>query len=72
MTGITAMTAFVDANSDVWTGWTYWAGGDWWPESEALNIQPTPKGDRPQLKALEAAGRLPPRKGACPAFQKKG
>lgn len=72
LTGITAMTAFVDANADVWTGWTYWAGGDWWPEDEALNIQPTKKGDRPQLKALQAAGRLPPRKGACPALEKNG
>lgn len=50
--GLSRMVAHVDGLPDVWTGWTYWAGGDWWPEDEPLNIQPTAAGDRPQLKAL--------------------
>lgn len=70
--GITAVVDFIDKNPDTWTGWTYWAGGDWWPESEDMNIQPTKKGDRPQLQALEAAGALPARKDACPALDQKG
>lgn len=70
--GITAMVDFIDKNPDSWTGWTYWAGGDWWPENEEMNIQPTKAGDRPQLKALEAAGAIPADKGSCPALDKKG
>ncbi len=71
MDGITAMADFVGKNPDTWTGWTYWAGGDWWPESEDLNIQPTKAGDRPQLRALEAAGVIPAATGSCPALEKK-
>ncbi|PWV99192.1 cellulase (glycosyl hydrolase family 5) [Hoeflea marina] len=40
------------ANSDAWLGLTYWAAGDWWPPTEALNIQPNGTGDKPQLTAL--------------------
>lgn len=47
------MVEVTEDNKDVWTGWTYWVAGDWWPASEPMNIQPTPEGDRPQLKALE-------------------
>jgi endoglucanase len=52
---IDALKAMIDVteeNKDVWTGWTYWVAGDWWPATEALNIQPTREGDRPQLAAL--------------------
>lgn len=72
MDGITAMADFIGKNPESWTGWTYWAGGDWWPENEELNIQPTKAGDRPQLKALQAAGAIPAAKGACPALERKG
>ena len=44
--------AVVDGAPEVWTGWAYWTAGDWWPEGEPLNIQPTKSGDRPQLQAL--------------------
>jgi endoglucanase len=47
------MVGVMEDNKDVWTGWTYWVAGDWWPASEPMNIQPTAEGDRPQLKALE-------------------
>jgi endoglucanase len=50
---VKSMVEVTEENKDVWTGWTYWAAGDWWPAAEPLNIQPTPEGDRPQLKALE-------------------
>ena len=50
LTGIKNMAEAVRANSAQWLGFTYWAGGDWWPETEGNNIQPTAKGDRPQLK----------------------
>ena len=66
--GLTRMTALVGKEQDVWTGWTYWAGGDWWPATEPLNIQPTADGDRPQLAALVAGGDLPAKPESCPAL----
>ena len=62
--GLSRMTALVEKESAVWTGWTYWAAGDWWPADEPLNIQPTADGDRPQLAALG----LPVKPGTCPAL----
>lgn len=50
--GLTDMVAVVEGNRDIWTGWSYWVAGDWWPDSEELNIQPTASGDRPQLRGL--------------------
>jgi endoglucanase len=42
-------------NRDVWIGWTYWAGGAWWPESYHFNIRPaslTAPVERPQMTTL--------------------
>lgn len=66
--GLARMTAVIEKESAVWTGWTYWAGGDWWPTTEPLNIQPTADGDRPQLAALIAGGGLPAKPGICAAL----
>lgn len=49
---LSRMVGVVERNRDIWTGWSYWVAGDWWPESEELNIQPTAAGDRPQLAGL--------------------
>lgn len=67
--GISRMVAHVSAESDVWVGWAYWAGGDWWPEDEPLNIQPTAEGDRKQLSALIDGGKLPAKPGLCVALR---
>lgn len=56
LTGLTNMVDYVNSEKDVWTGWTYWAGGDWWSPSEPLNIQPHDGEDRPQLKSLLRPG----------------
>jgi endoglucanase len=67
--GLKAMVDVVEENKDVWTGWSYWVAGDWWSETEPLNIQPTKKGDRPQLQALLPALRdLSAEGAACPAL----
>ncbi len=66
--GLARMTALVHRENAVWTGWTYWAAGDWWPASEPLNIQPTADGDRPQLAALMSGGALPAKPGTCPSL----
>jgi endoglucanase len=54
LTGLADMVKTIEQNADVWLGWSYWAGGDWWPEDEALNIQPTKEGDRPQMQVLSS------------------
>ncbi len=66
LAGLTRMMDQVATDSDVWLGWTYWAGGDWWSPEEGNNIQPTQAGDRAQLSvllpALQPAAADP---GAC-------
>ena len=44
---------FMDENSDVWLGWTYWAGGAWWAEDYFASVQPLNGKDRPQMAILE-------------------
>jgi len=45
--------AFMNENSDVWIGWTYWAAGAWWPKDYFTSIQPLGGKDRPQMAILE-------------------
>jgi endoglucanase len=48
---------YLDANSDVWRGWTFWAGGPWWGEYmftlEPQNLGQQNETDRPQLAVME-------------------
>jgi endoglucanase len=44
---------FMNDHSDVWLGWTYWAGGGWWPKDYFTNIEPLSGEDRPQMRVLE-------------------
>jgi endoglucanase len=44
---------FMADNGDVWMGWTYWAGGSWWPQDYFTSLQPLGGQDRPQMKILE-------------------
>ncbi|MFB9914378.1 glycoside hydrolase family 5 protein [Rhizobium paknamense] len=69
---IRSMTAAVEKNSDRWVGWAYWSAGDWWPESEMLNIQPGKSGDRPQLAGLQPFLKdYSAASGDCPALRKR-
>ena len=45
--------SFIDANSDVWLGWAYWAGGAWWAKDYFTSLQPLAGKDRPQMAVLE-------------------
>jgi endoglucanase len=54
---INNMLDYMDANDDVWMGWTWWAGGPWWQEYR-YTIEPTDLGsgnpvDRPAMNLLE-------------------
>ncbi|KAJ1565312.1 hypothetical protein HK096_003487 [Nowakowskiella sp. JEL0078] len=31
---------YLEQNQDVWAGFTYWAAGAWWSESNALHVEP--------------------------------
>lgn len=44
---------FMNENSDVWLGWTYWAAGPWWPKDYYTDIEPLDGKDRPQMSILE-------------------
>jgi endoglucanase len=43
---------FLAENNDVWLGWTYWAGGEWWPVDYFTSIQPSEGRQRPQMAVL--------------------
>ncbi len=44
------MLAYLDSNSDVYLGWTYWAAGPWWGNAWT-SLEPT-SGDKPQMTVL--------------------
>lgn len=46
------MMAFLRENGDVWVGWTYWAGGDWWG-NYPYSIQPQDGRPKPQSEVLQ-------------------
>jgi endoglucanase len=46
------MLNYIDANSDVWLGWTYWTAGPWWPKEYIFNLEPIDGKDRPQMDVL--------------------
>jgi endoglucanase len=46
------LMTFLRANGDVWVGWTYWAGGDWWG-SYPFSIQPKDGVPKPQSAVLQ-------------------
>jgi endoglucanase len=55
-TELSTLLRHVAGNRDVWIGWTYWAGGPWWPEDYALSVQPASLDnarDRPQMSILQ-------------------
>jgi len=45
------MLAHLDANADVYLGWTYWAGGPWWGDY-IYTLEPNNGVDRPQMSVL--------------------
>lgn len=65
LAGLKAMTAVLDDNADAWLGFSYWAAGEWWPETEINNVQPTAKGDRKQLSGLPLMPGQQPDAAAC-------
>lgn len=54
LTALEEMLDYVDANRDVWVGWTYWAGGSRWNQDYMFSIQPVKDtgAERPQINVL--------------------
>lgn len=46
------MLNYIDKNVDVWIGWTYWAGGQWWGNDYFTSVAPVGGKDRPQTSVL--------------------
>jgi endoglucanase len=44
---------FLGDNGDVWQGWTYWAGGEWWAADYFSNIQPQAGREPPQMSVIK-------------------
>ncbi len=53
-TAIDGMLSHIDANSDVYLGWSWWSAGPWWPTSYFLLLEPQNGGDAPQMATLAA------------------
>jgi len=47
------LVGVIDHAPEQWIGWTYWAGGAWWPTDYIFTAQPDGNGDRPQVAALK-------------------
>jgi endoglucanase len=50
-----AILEHVRAEPRLWAGWTYWAGGAWWPDTYPLSIKPNSldhPADRAQMRIL--------------------
>jgi endoglucanase len=45
------MLEYMQANSDVWLGWTYWAAGSWW-KNYPFSVHPEAGIDKPQMPIL--------------------
>jgi endoglucanase len=53
LAALEAMLEHIETNSDVWLGWTYWAGGAWWKPDYPFNAQPDKAGnEKPQMAVL--------------------
>ncbi|MGI4847956.1 MAG: glycoside hydrolase family 5 protein, partial [Janthinobacterium lividum] len=50
-----ALMTYMTSNPDVWSGWTYWAGGAWWPADYMFLLRPdsfVSPVDKPQMTTL--------------------
>jgi endoglucanase len=52
LAALDAVLSNIDANADVWEGWTAWAGGPWWGDYP-FSIEPDGNVDKPQIAILQ-------------------
>lgn len=56
---VTDTLAFMEANADVWLGWTWWAAGPWWGD---YMFTLEPKDKKPAPQSVWLASHLPKKK----------
>jgi len=49
---VTGVLNHLQANTDVWAGWTWWAAGPWWG-NYMFSIEPSGNVDKPQMSVLQ-------------------
>lgn len=49
---VSGLLDYIEANSDVWLGWAWWAAGPWWVKGEFFSIEPIDGADKPQMSVL--------------------
>lgn len=49
---VTGVLNYLQANTDVWAGWTWWAAGPWWGDY-MFSIEPSGTVDKPQMSVLQ-------------------
>ncbi|PPU85684.1 cellulase [Xanthomonas populi] len=55
---LNGMLGYMEANSEVWIGWAFWAAGAWWNQTYPFNVHPDAQGrDKPQMTILSARAR---------------
>lgn len=47
------MLGYMQNNSDVWMGWTWWSAGPWWPADYMFYLNPAGGVDKPQMGVLQ-------------------
>ena len=52
---LTNMLSYIQTNSDVWLGWSYWGGGPWWGSTPTFPIEPSNIGQTSQMDQLAMA-----------------
>ena len=60
------LLAYMSANTDVWRGWTYWAGGPWWGDY-MFSVEPNNGTDKPQMGLLGKFAAQPSTPAPAPA-----
>lgn len=49
---LNGMLAYMQTNSDVWVGWSYWLAGAW-SSNDPFSVQPVNGVDKPQMQTLQ-------------------
>ena len=53
---LTNMLSYIQTNSDVWLGWSWWGGGPWWSANSLFHIDPanfTNPVDKPVMTVIK-------------------
>jgi len=54
LAALSHMLEYMRQHSDIWLGWTYFAGGRGWADNDILSIQPTSNEEKPQMQLLQS------------------